>query len=320
MAPPKFRNSEPHEERGVWDILRWKIGLPPHEKAQMPDAPDGPADRILLSREDLAVPLNTGWRVIWLGHASFLLQGAGVSLLIDPIFSNHCSPVKMPSLRRLVLPPCALADLPPIHTVLLTHTHYDHLDLSTLRALGPDVRLVVAEGHADWLRRAGFLDVAEVPWFGNHALTPEIRVTATPAQHFTARTPWDRNCGHWCGWMIQEKDTTLWHAGDSAYCEGFREIGERFGPIDFGMIPIGAYQPRYIMRSMHMNPEEAVQVFKDTQCRLAVAMHWGTFRLTDEPMGEPPLRLAAAMDSNQLAANRFIAGAVGQSWLVNAER
>ena len=301
------------------DILRWKIGLPPHEKAVMPDAPDKAADRFPLVKKDLAELPILGWRVIWLGHASFLLQSVGVSILIDPVFSSHCSPVKVPSLRRLVSPPCSLADLPPIHTVLLTHTHYDHLDLPSLRALGSGVRLVVAEGHAAWLRRAGFRDVTEVPWFGSHALTPEIRVTATPAQHFTARTPWDRNCGHWCGWMIQEKDTTLWHAGDSAYCEGFREIGERFGPIDFGMIPIGAYQPRYIMRSMHMNPEEAVQVFKETQCRRAVAMHWGTFRLTDEPMGEPPLRLAAAMESSQLAADRFTAGAVGQSGWVNAE-
>ena len=316
MSLPKFSNSSTHEEHGLWDILRWKLGLPPREKAVMPQAPTLPAPRQILWREDIAEPPASGWRVAWLGHASFLLQGAGLSLLIDPVFSPHCAPLRLPFLPRQSAPPCTLADLPAIDAVLLTHSHYDHLDLPTLNRLGQGTPLIVPEGHAGWLRRAGFKDVAELSWFSSQALAHGVTLTATPAQHFTARTLWDRNQAHWCGWHLAGGGHTLWHAGDSAYSDDFREIGRRLGPIDFSMIPIGAYQPRHIMRTMHMNPEEAVTVFRETGCRRAVAMHWGTFKLTDEPLGEPPLRLAQAVQDQGLPADTFVAGAIGQVWTV----
>jgi N-acyl-phosphatidylethanolamine-hydrolysing phospholipase D len=153
-------------------------------------------------------------------------------------------------------------------------------------------------------------------WFGSEEALPGIRVTATPAQHFTARTPFDRDRGHWCGWVIEGGGCRLWHAGDSGFCPAFREIGERLGPFDLGMIPIGAYAPRWFMEPMHMTPEEAVQVFQNTGCRRAVAMHWGTFRLTDEPLGEPPLRLAAELARRGIPATEFVAGSVGEEWCV----
>jgi N-acyl-phosphatidylethanolamine-hydrolysing phospholipase D len=269
-----------------------------------------------VSRHEIAMPPEFGWRVVWLGHASFLLQGAGVSVLVDPVFSVHCGPLPIPLLRRKVLPPVSLESMPPIRAVLLTHSHYDHLDLPTLRRLGMDVPLIVPDGHGRWLRRCGFRNVAEVSWYSSHQIAAGVSVVATPAQHFTARSPWDRDRGHWCGWRIEGQDCSLWHAGDSGYCAGFREIGERLGPVDLGMIPIGAYQPRHIMRPMHMNPEEAVRVFQEVGCRRALAMHWGTFRLTDEPMSEPPLRLARAVESAGIPADAFSAGKIGQSWQI----
>lgn len=312
MKTDRFRNPWPHESHGILDILRWKLGLPPHEAPRLTDAPDLPAAQVPLSLTD---PPTRGWHVVWLGHASFLIQGAGLSLLVDPVFSSHCAPFKLPSFRRLIDPPCAVADLPPIDAVLLTHSHYDHLDLPTLRLLGHQTPLLVPEGHASWLKRTGFSETVELPWFASHTLAPGVTVTATPAQHFTARSPWDRDQSHWCGWLIEGAGCSLLHTGDSGYSAGFREIGERFGPIDFGMIPIGAYQPRHIMRPMHMNPDEAAQAFLDTRCRRAVAMHWGTFRLTDEPMGEPPLRLAAELENQGIPAASFVAGSIGESWL-----
>lgn len=298
------------------DILRWKMRWGPQESAVIPDAPDSPASWSGVSREKIAKPPALGWRVVWLGHASFLLQGGGSSVLIDPVFSKYCAPLPIPSLRRKVATPCLLEDLPTIDTVLLTHGHYDHLDLPTLRRLGRQMPILIAEGHADWLRGKGFTHVRELAWGSSADIAPGIRVTSTPAQHFTARSLLDRNRGHWCGWLLEGAGCKLWHAGDSGYCAAFEEIGESYGPIDFGMIPIGAYQPRRIMRPMHMNPEEAVQAFKETRCRRAVAMHWGTFRLTDEPMGEPPLLLESALRQQGIPAANFVTAGVGDCWEV----
>ena len=170
--------------------------------------------------------------------------------------------------------------------------------------------LVVPPGHAAMLHRCGFQEVRELSWFERTVFQNRVTIIATPAQHFTARTPWDRNRGHWCGWRIEGDGVALWHAGDSGYAPVFREIGEKLGAVDFGMIPIGAYSPRWLMKPMHMTPEEAVEVFHETRCRRAVGMHWGTFRLTDEPMGEPPLRLS------RMNEDGFFTGKVGESWLV----
>lgn len=307
----RFANPWPHDTHGVGDIIRWKLFGGHREPAALPGAPDRPAERVPLDPERISGPPAGAWRAVWLGHSSFLLQGAGCSLMVDPVFSRCCAPLPLPSLARHVDPPCALADLPRIDAVLLSHSHYDHCDLPTLRALGDDLRLHVPEGHRAWLRRRGFHHVTEHKWWETHELTNGVRVTAAPAQHFTARGPLDRNRGHWCGWIIEGAGKRLWHAGDSGWCPGFAMIGERCGPIDLGMIPIGAYQPRSIMRSMHMNPSEAVDAFLATGCRRAVAMHWGTFRLTDEPMGEPPLLLEIALRERGIPPEAFAVQPVG---------
>lgn len=290
----RFSNPWPHPRHRFFDIVRWKLGQDLAEPVWQGVAGDDPALWQELPGRVIASPPTTGWRVSWLGHASFLIQGEGLNLLIDPIFSEYCAPLPLSGLKRLIQTPCGLGDLPKIDFILLTHGHYDHLDLPTLRKLGKDLPIVIADGHKGWLGRRGFHQVREVPWFESVEIAPGVRVTATPAQHFTARTPWDRNRGHWCGWMIEGGGSRLWHAGDSAWCPAFEEIGRRFSPIDLGMIPIGAYNPRAVMQGVHVTPEEAVEVFKATGCRRAVAMHWGTFRLTDEPMSEPPARLAEA--------------------------
>jgi len=317
MPSPRFTNPWPHEIHGVGDILKWKLRLIPSEKPVLPEATNWPAPWSRITREQMQTPPAVGWRIIWLGHASFLVQGMGISILIDPIFSEYCSPIPLPSLRRKVGPPCGIDDLPKIHAVLLTHSHYDHMDLATLKVLGDRTRLIVPKGHAEWLtEKKLFRFVSELDWHEEEYVVAGVTVKATPAQHFTARSPFDRNHGHWCGWLLEGGGCRLWHAGDSGYCPAFQEIGERYGPIDFGMIPIGAYQPRRIMKAMHMNPEEAVQAFEDARCRRAVAMHWGTFTLTDEPVQEPAIRLRQEVERRGMGPDRFFTGRVGEIWHV----
>ena len=312
----RFENPWPDRAHRSGDILRWKLKWGPQERAEMPDAPDDPARRRALSPAEIATPPALGWRVTWRGHASVLLQGAGACVLVDPIFSEFCAPLPLSRLRRKIAPPCLIQDLPKIDAILLTHSHYDHLDLPTLRQVGSPTQIVIAAGHAAWLRGKGFGNVRELAWHERTEISPGIQVTATPAQHFTARTPFDMNRGHWCGWLLDGGGCKLWHAGDGGYCPGFLEIGARYGPIDFGMIPIGAYQPRWIMRAMHMNPAEAVRAMVESRCRRAVAMHWGTFRLTDEPMGEPPILLEKALRESGLAPEVFQTAVIGDPWQV----
>lgn len=314
MSLSRYHNPWPHDEHRIRDIMRWKFKWGPQERAELPDVPDRPAGWRAVGRESILSPPSAGWRVIWLGHASFLLQGCGVSMLIDPVFSKFCGPLPLPSLRRKVATPCAIPDLPHIDVILLTHGHYDHLDLPTLRQLSRGTRIITAEGHANWLRGKGFFNTGELAWHESVEIAAGVRVTATPAQHFTARSPFDRDAGHWCGFLIEGANCKLWHAGDSGYCPAFKEIGGRHGPIDFGMIPIGAYLPRRIMRAMHMNPEEAVRAFLDSRCLRAAAMHWGTFKLTDEPLGEPPLLLAKALLEHGIPAGAFEVSPIGNQW------
>jgi N-acyl-phosphatidylethanolamine-hydrolysing phospholipase D len=223
------------------DILKWKLGISPAEHSVFPQSPDLPAGCKRILRPQIQEPPVGSWRVAWLGHASFLVQGFGMSILIDPVFSDYCAPFPIPGLRRRAPLPLALDDLPRIDAVLITHSHYDHLDLPTLRKLPESALIVTAEGHSQWLAKKLARPVSELPWYGELSLNENIKITSTPAQHFSGRTPFDRDRGHWCGWLLEAGETKIWHAGDSGYCPAFHEIGQRYGPIDFAMIHIGAY-------------------------------------------------------------------------------
>lgn len=231
--------------------------------------------------------------ITWVGHATLLIQLDGVNLLTDPQWSERASPVSFAGPRRLIPPGLRFEDLPPIHVVLISHDHFDHLDEATVRRLAEvhRPRFYVPLGLAAWFADLGIRDVVELDWWDarvKHGLT----LTCVPVQHWTARSYFERNRRLWSGWTVAGRERRLFFAGDTGYWEPhFKEIGARLGPFDLAAISIGAYEPAAMMRHTHTTPEESLQIFDDVRGHRFVAMHWGTFDLADEPLTEPPARL-----------------------------
>jgi N-acyl-phosphatidylethanolamine-hydrolysing phospholipase D len=300
----RFKNSHPHSESGLLDILRWQIGFGPAEENYIQAEALPPFQPQSCRAGDLARPDSEKVQLTWIGHSTFLIQHRGRNILTDPIFGN-CQPLPSSRLRRLASPGVPLAALPKIHDVLISHCHYDHLDALTIKALGAIPNYWLPEGLSPWFRRRGIDRCREMAWWQSASLVGGLEIHAVPAQHFAARTPFDRNRTHWCGWVLRSPARTIYFAGDTGYCPVFREIGERFGGFDLAMIPIGAYRPRWIMQPIHVDPNEAVQIHLDVRSRQSVACHWGTFRLTDEPPNEPPAVLQKAMAGRGLPPDQF---------------
>jgi len=234
-------------------------------------------------------------RLTFVGHSTFLVQTSAGNILTDPMFSDRASPFGFIGPRRARVPAISLADLPPIAMILLSHNHYDHCDLPSLRWLqqrfAPAV--VTTLGNGLLIRKQGFERVEELDWWQVAAKSP-FPVTATLAQHFSSRTPFDRNRTLWAGFVLEIGGRKIFFAGDSGYGPHFAEIGRRLGPFDLALLPIGAYEPRWFMRDVHMNPAEAVQAHLDLGRPRSIGMHFGTFQLTTEGIDEPLRALEAA--------------------------
>lgn len=249
----------------------------------------------------------------WIGHASFLVRMDGMTFLTDPMFSERASPVPFAGPKRLVPPGVPLEALPPVDFATLSHDHYDHADLDSIEALVKrGTRFVVGLGMGDLVRRFGG-EVVELDW-GQSTTIGTVRVHCVPAQHFSGRGVVGDDRRLWAGWVVEGPTRRFYHAGDTGYFDGFKAIGERFGPIDLAAVPIGAYEPNAeIMRFVHVSPEEAVQAARDVGARRVVGMHWGTFDLTDEPLDEPPRRFHAAGAAAGLDPDRVWTLAVGET-------
>ncbi|MDF3071686.1 MAG: hypothetical protein K0R38_7287 [Polyangiaceae bacterium] len=305
-GPSRFRfvnldGSEPHPLSAVlrWAFVDRVLGR------RKSGSTANPAPRVSPDLELLERPPAVGEpaRLTWIGHASWLIQLDGVSLLIDPIFSESLGP----GVRRFVAPGLSVTELPEIDAQLVTHNHRDHLDLPSLRAVGRPV--VAGLGLAEFFAGEK-LPCTELDWWSETKVGP-VTVRFVPSQHWSRRGLNDANATLWGGFVVEGSRARIYHSGDTAYFEGFTEIGRRVGPIDAALLPIGAYDPSWFMSKQHMNPEEATQAFEDLGARTFVAMHWGTFKLTDEALDEPPARLAAEWEKKQLDEQRCLVPPVG---------
>lgn len=247
--------------------------------------------------------------VTWIGHATVFVQIGGRNLLFDPVFSGRASPLAFAGPARRVALPVTLDELPRIDLVLISHNHYDHLDAATVARLqaqpGGPPQFVAPLGVDRWLRDAGITRVQRFDWWDRHEVEG-LEVHFTPAQHWSSRTPWDRNTTLWGGWVVRTPGFSFWFSGDTGYSADFIEIGRRFGGFDLAAIPVGSYEPRWFMKDQHVNPEEAVRVMLDARAREAIGVHWGTFELTDEPLDAPLIELPRALDALGVPRERFV--------------
>lgn len=312
-ASSGFRNPYVEDKkRDVWAYLRMRLT----ERGTFPAYP-GREHKIPTATADL--PLIQGAvgspQVTWIGHATVLIQHAGINVLTDPIFSQRASPLGFAGPKRYTQPALTIEQLPRIHYVVISHNHYDHLDRDTVQHLADQTQWLVPLGHRDWFEATGVesANIHEFDWWDTSDFA-DGRFTATPSQHWSARGLWDRNRALWASWIIEIHDLKVWFAGDTGYnAHQFKEIGQRAGPFDLGIIPIGGYAPRYFMGDMHVNPQEAVKVHKDIKAKRSLGVHWGTFLLTGEPIDEPPQKLREALRDQNLTEQDFFTLGIGET-------
>jgi L-ascorbate metabolism protein UlaG (beta-lactamase superfamily) len=303
----RFDDRATRPERGFGDILKWNIGdtitgkrIRPKDKSYTPPRRD----------PDLALIASPTPSLTWIGHASFVMRLGGKLIATDPVWSERLAVVK-----RRSPPGVPLEALPPLDVVTVSHNHYDHLDAPTIARIGPGPLYLTPLGNGRWLQKAGAKQIVELDWWQSHTVD-DVEITLVPARHWSMRAPWNRNDALWGGFVYKSPDGTAYHSGDTALFDGFSDIGARLGPIDWAMLPIGAYEPRWFMEPQHMNPEDAGQAFEQLRARTLCAMHWGTFKLTDEPLDEPPTRIRDYFTDHALSSDRLWIFDIGQSRLL----
>jgi len=303
-----FNPEHPSTDRSLIDLLRWHFG----ENRE-------PWPKTVTSRQVVPTAKVNGLSVTMVGHATVLIQAAGRNLIVDPVWSERASPVRWAGPRRVTAPGIAFETLPLIDVVLLTHNHYDHLDMSTLDRLWKRYRprIIAPLGNdAVIIRKLPHIEVETRDWGQSVDLGSGFVVWLHPANHWSARGAADRRMALWSGFIVETPVGSFYIAGDTGYGDGriFREVKARFAPLDLAILPIGAYAPRWFMKDQHVNPAEAVQIMLDCGAAQALGIHWGTFPLTNESRVAPKNSLLLELAQRGLPDTSFIALEPGEVW------
>ena len=338
-TPQGFQNNYVKAvDKSFGDLLRWQwasrgLPLPPRQPAPVVQ----PNLTLIQARTENVnfTPSSSSHpgypslpTVTWIGHATTLVQADGMNVLTDPIFSDRASPVQLFGPKRVQPPGVAMADLPPIDAVLISHNHYDHLDRASVallderaKAAGKTTVFIVPLGLKAWFNNLGITSVVELDWWQHHTLKG-VDFHLTPVQHWSARGVGDRSSTLWGGWAVLGPDFHWYYAGDTGYSRDFSDTRSKFSPqqtaergggFDLALIPIGAYEPRWFMAQQHVNPTESVRIHQDVGAKRSIGVHWGTFSLTDEPLDQPPVDLAIAARALSVPDASFGVLAIGQT-------
>lgn len=281
---PSFKRAEPME------VFNWLISRGTRRSFTKEAAiiPSTSLNKNLIEQKDTD-------SVTWVGHSTAFIRCEGSTFLTDPIWSKTAGPFNVFGINRYSPATILMEEIPEASVVLISHNHYDHLDVDSVLyfAKNKKTKFFVPLGVKSWFTNLGIFNVTELDWWQEEFYNG-FKIVCTPAQHFSGRTPFDNNNTLWASWTVLGKNKKFYFGGDSAYCSAFKEIGEKFGPFDLSLIPIGAYIPKNIMGPVHMNPKQALQAYLDVNSKIMLPIHWGTYRMADDPIDLPPKDFAEA--------------------------
>ena len=297
----KFHNPQGVLSMGFKSLIKWMRTREKGEWKELKDVPFGPPPKGKIEGDSIVVT--------FVNHSTFLIQTLGLNILTDPIWSERAGPVSFAGPHRMRPPGIHFEDLPTVDIILLTHNHYDHLDIETLKKLSAkyNPKIYTALGVGKFLEKNGINNIIEMDWWNEIGIDQGITLVCTPAQHFSGRGMFDRDRTLWCGFALKTDKGSIYYSGDTGFGDFFKEIAQRISPVRLSFLPIGAFKPQWFMSSIHTSPEDAVRIHQILKSSQSIGMHFGTFHLADDGMDEPEMTLKEVLKKDGIPESEFIA-------------